>query len=592
MATITSLPEELIPIILSYKDITIEDINNFRCVCQQFRYAASYSKYMEKKFSQRWPFLKKYVDILSITEDHEEYKSKKQIMNFIELGINYTRHFRKYVSQMKYMHYHNESIDNCVQFAHIFPFNPFERSNSEEDMYCDREFSIFFFYNDELKSLLTHSSRRTNCDLTKRYYYEKLFNYVKNSIIKLELRKFSTLSNKAQHFEWIAFNVVQTLQIRKDVTYAYVVESLDNIALEVQNYLKKEHPDHSIFSTSAETFSYWKNNNIDDNYWNEAEGIQIIDALDEYIFGKLNFRPCKVDDTNLEYMCIDNVLKSRYGQQIILLIIYQSVARRLGLRSDIVAFGDRFELSHYIYWKSRYGTINPRNERCYSLIFGKFQNCRVNKLRYREWLYFNRNNPLPSESFGRVSPCELRYKILLRVADLTYHYNNIFQIRQRNKIYSFHTSNFEIKVISLKRTKQFIRTKDVKFAVGMIVTHRDDYNNCDGVIIGWDRHTDRRYEFLTRNFNSSRWRNDSIQIDYLPLHHCDNYQFTKQQTNYIILTNDNKICYTNEGNLTLAAPKCIDNSEIGRYFCKFENTHYVPNEMLTKLYPEDSAVIT
>ncbi|XP_029162081.1 F-box only protein 21-like [Nylanderia fulva] len=126
----------------------------------------------------------------------------------------------------------------------------------------------------------------------------------------------------------------------------------------------------------------------------------------------------------------------------------------------------------------------------------------------------------------------------------------------------------------------------------MIVTHHDDCNNCDGVIIGWDRHTDRRYEILTDNPNNARWRNNSMQIDYLPLNHCNNYQFTEQQTNYIILTNNNKICYVNEGNLTLAAPKCIDNSEIGRYFCKFENTHYVPNKMLTKLYPEDSALIT
>ncbi|XP_029176827.1 uncharacterized protein LOC114944933 [Nylanderia fulva] len=202
MAPITSLPEELIPIILGYKDITIEDIINFRCVCKQFRYAASYSNYMEMKFSQR----------------------------------------------------------------------------------------------------------RTGCDLTERYYHEKLFTPIRKSDIQISLLNFITLPDRAQLMEWIAFNVAQTLQIQKDVTYAYVVESLDNIALEVQNYLKKEHPDHSIFSTPAETFSYWKNNNIGDNHWNEAEGIQIIDALDEYIFGKLNFRPCKVNDTNLEYMCIDNYL--------------------------------------------------------------------------------------------------------------------------------------------------------------------------------------------------------------------------------------------------------------------------------------------
>ncbi|XP_029179212.1 uncharacterized protein LOC114946728 [Nylanderia fulva] len=280
MATIKSLPEELIPIILGYKDITIEDIINFRCVCKQFR--------SQPAIQSIW----------------------KQ--NFLKVIHNY-----------------------------------------EEVFYYNQKCSQFSFYNDELKSLLSHSPRRTDCDLTERYYHEKLFNSIWKYNIKLRLHKFLTSSQRARLMEWTAFNVAQTLQIEKDVTYAYVVEFLDHIALEVQNYLKKEHPGHSIFSTSAFAFSYWKNNNIDDNHWNEAEGIQIIDALDEYIFRKLKFRPCKVNDTNLEFMCIDNVLKSRYGQDIILLIIYHSVARRLGLRSDIIGFGERSDLSHCIYWKSR-----------------------------------------------------------------------------------------------------------------------------------------------------------------------------------------------------------------------------------------------
>ncbi|XP_029162082.1 uncharacterized protein LOC114933645 [Nylanderia fulva] len=389
MTTITSLPEELISIILSYKDITIEDIINFRCVCKQFRYAASYPKYMENKFSQRWPSLKEHYDIMSKTFKDQD-------------------------------------------------------NNYEEFKYCNRRFTIFSFYNDELKSLLTHSPR-TGCDLTERYYHEKLFNYIKNSRIKLSLGKFKTLPDRARLMEWIAFNVAQTLQIQKDVTYAYVVESLDNIAREVQNYLKQKHPDHSIFSTSAEFFSYWKNNNIDDNHWNEAEGIQIIDALDEYIFRKLKFRPCEINDTILEFMCIDNVLKSRYGQEVIILIIYHSVARRLGLRSDIVAFGERLELSYCIHWKSRYGTINPANERCFSVMFNKFPDCRVNKSAYQKRsqnLY--RNDFLPCNRLGRISPCELRDRILLRFADLTYHYNNISQIKERKKIYLFKTSSFEV----------------------------------------------------------------------------------------------------------------------------------------------------
>lgn len=43
--------------------------------------------------------------------------------------------------------------------------------------------------------------------------------------------------------------------------------------------------------------------------------------------------------------------------------------------------------------------------------------------------------------------------------------------------------------------------------------------------------------------------------------------------------------------ISICSPKGIDNIEIGRYFCRFEGTHYVPNESLAKHYPGDTAAI-
>jgi len=43
--------------------------------------------------------------------------------------------------------------------------------------------------------------------------------------------------------------------------------------------------------------------------------------------------------------------------------------------------------------------------------------------------------------------------------------------------------------------------------------------------------------------------------------------------------------------ISIRTPKCIDNVEIGRYFSKFEGTHYVPNKSLAKKYPTDIAII-
>ncbi|XP_050459364.1 uncharacterized protein LOC126855599 isoform X2 [Cataglyphis hispanica] len=97
------------------------------------------------------------------------------------------------------------------------------------------------------------------------------------------------------------------------------------------------------------------------------------------------------------------------------------------------------------------------------------------------------------------------------------------------------TKSIKIKSDKKRFTK---RTKNIKFAVGMIVRHtRDDYssiNKHDGVIIGWHR----------------------------------TYQVS--------------ICPSKE----------IDNIEIGKYFSYFEGNFYVPNENLKEHYPEDIAALT
>jgi len=152
--------------------------------------------------------------------------------------------------------------------------------------------------------------RKADCDLkeeAERYCNMKLFLYLRQRSVREKWERFKEQSHREQLLERGATIVAQWFQPQKDVCYSFVRASLDNIALEVLNCLREKHPDHSIFSTSAENFAYWKNNNIDDNHWNEMEGKQIMDTLEEYIFDKLNFRPNKSKNTDLEYMCIDNV---------------------------------------------------------------------------------------------------------------------------------------------------------------------------------------------------------------------------------------------------------------------------------------------
>ncbi|XP_029160237.1 uncharacterized protein LOC114932249 [Nylanderia fulva] len=282
---ITSLPEEVITIILGYSEITIEDVINFRCVCKRFQYAAKYDKFFEKKLFERWPSAKMFYDKYKENEQKESEGNVLEIeenINFIQTGIN-----------------------------------------------CEK----LLRYN---RNILRY----------KMSHYTKLYSV--GTQLKILLK---TLGD--QRSEEIFTLLAQYFQPRKDVRYSDVKTSLDRIAQGVLDCLKKIHPHHSIFSTSTAIFSYWENNNIDDNHWNETESVQIMDTLQEYIFGKLNFRSCKLNDSKLEYMCIDNVLQHKFGQEVIVLIIYRSVAKRLGLRCDILL--DRYisndKSTYCLYWK-------------------------------------------------------------------------------------------------------------------------------------------------------------------------------------------------------------------------------------------------
>ncbi|KAM0734483.1 F-box only protein 21 [Formica fusca] len=63
------------------------------------------------------------------------------------------------------------------------------------------------------------------------------------------------------------------------------------------------------------------------------------------------------------------------------------------------------------------------------------------------------------------------------------------------------------------------------------------------------------------------------------------------QPHYIILADNNKICYAPQSFVSICPPKWINNIEIGQYFSRFENTHYVPNKALANAYPYDIAAI-
>ncbi|XP_029176592.1 F-box only protein 21-like [Nylanderia fulva] len=433
------------------------------------------------------------------------------------------------------------------------------------------------FFVDEMKHMLTQSLRRADCDLTKRYCIKNMFCYLRQHSTREKWEIFKKQSQREQLLERCATIFSQWLQPEKDIFFSKVKTSLNNVTQGALKCLAEKHPDHPIFSTSSEIFSYWENNNIDNNYWNETEGTKIMDTLQEYIFDKLHFLPNKSKDSKLEYICIDNVLENKYGQEIILSIIYHSVARRLGLRCDVIKLSIyTFDTLICIFWKPNYTTIGLENARCFNIISAKFPDCIHNKLSLCRMLY-------PAhESILTIPAEEMMQDMLEILVNMKNWYNKTLTIMPREMNMLHHFTNENMVSFCIQNTEQSINTRsEEKFAVGMIVNCNQPTLKCfKGVIIGWCRYMDRNNIYFDSN---------KIFDQILPLKIYSNFSAIKQQTNYLILTEKDEMCYAGENSLTLTTG-WIENSEIGRYFSKYEETHYVPNQNLAKNYPQDAAV--
>ncbi|XP_029162645.1 uncharacterized protein LOC114934173 [Nylanderia fulva] len=229
------------------------------------------------------------------------------------------------------------------------------------------------FYIEEIKCLLTPFQKGIDRKSIERYCNIEMSHYEKLSSIRNELDRYRKKLEKEQLLEETCTFMSKYIQVREDVCYTNVSASLDTIAQEVRNRLRNKHLNHSIFSMSDETFSYWNTNNIKDNHWDETESTQIMDTIQEYIFSILNFRACACPfpPKDIKCICIDYVLQSKSGKDIIVYTIFHSVARRLGLRCDVLDIKNEF----FIFWKPEFVTNNLENARCFYIKPGYFPNC-------------------------------------------------------------------------------------------------------------------------------------------------------------------------------------------------------------------------
>ncbi|KAL2725162.1 F-box only protein 21 [Vespula squamosa] len=113
------------------------------------------------------------------------------------------------------------------------------------------------------------------------------------------------------------------------------------------------------------------------------------------------------------------------------------------------------------------------------------------------------------------------------------------------------------------------RTSIIKYAVGLIMTHKTDDNLC--VITGWDMPCKPPIN----------WQNQ-----------LEEFSENLDQPFYNAFVDDGSSRYIPQEYLLLSSkPRLVNHYEIGRYFRYFKETHYVPNEETSKEYPEDKEAL-
>ncbi|XP_025268565.1 uncharacterized protein LOC112639307, partial [Camponotus floridanus] len=324
-------------------------------------------------------------------------------------------------------------------------------------------------------------------------------------------------------------------------------------------------------------------------------------------------------------------------RQYILPIIHHSVARRLGVRcfmktqnSDgymLEYFDDCIDYILEIQWNPNSNTAegDVRME-CFHMRKGPDLQYPANINRIRRFFHYDGQIQDPLHD---ISEMIRAFKLKLQNGN---NRSTIFYTEKFNQIIpillqSFYELNIEertdkeyriisrsIKNITEIRKEQIQpkrRCKKIKFTIGMIVNIHtclakqlavlhSEINCHTGVIIGWhyickSNFVKKDMDFLVPHLTECKDPDLAfLDDDLFCICRCEK---SKIRTNihskphYIILAENNKLCYLPQDTLSICPPKCIDNFEIGRYFSKFEGTHYVPNENLAKEYPKDTAAI-
>ncbi|KAL6427798.1 hypothetical protein ACFW04_008316 [Cataglyphis niger] len=193
---------------------------------------------------------------------------------------------------------------------------------------------IYYFMWDHISRIFVQNSCKLFSNLTRKYYFMLIFYFLKQYRYIYKQMKFMNKPDTKFVLEKQLMIVVQYFQ--PHVSCSAVKTWLDGIVQTVLCLVKIKYPSHSIFSVTSEQFSFWRDNNIHDNFWNERESKEIMCVLEEYIFSKLEIHQLL---RILDLEAKDIIYISGCFRIYLLTVTYHIVARRLGIHCILRIYG-------------------------------------------------------------------------------------------------------------------------------------------------------------------------------------------------------------------------------------------------------------
>ncbi|KAM0734481.1 F-box only protein 21 [Formica fusca] len=465
--------------------------------------------------------------------------------------------------------------------------------------------TYYFVMSELCRNVFTDPLRLPGFNLSHEYNYHILRRCLQQYRLKYMIKRYVSKPKEKQFLEELLTIVAQ--YFRPQLSYTFINIWINNIVQEILNRLLISHGTHSIFSIfwSFEDLYIWSHNNTG-NFWDETESMQIMDTIEKFIFSEL--------DNHYLYKILLYVIRfyglptSRFSnvkyhcfRKYLLTVTYYAVARRLGIHCKLHPF---FKPPYIVaIWKLN---CDPEDSVAMALyvtdVCSKFYPSNIVKWNgIVDWNYLETNHKkkdsimMTKELFDHY--CRFMHSILMppNISINFGELETLFKIITNAPVEISDIIKVSYKNAPMPPPKK--RKRNIKFAVGMIVRHQ----NHIGIIVGWHyrcRPKTMYDAFLIDSMFPYLYQQRGSLL-HICVHKCRKSHFMHNyrkslfmdQPHYIILTHNNTLCYMPQSAISLCRPQQINNGEIGKYFSKFEGTHYVPNRGLSRKYPYDDAVI-